>query len=76
MNSWIQQFSLIGARKIKGKVGYDSLIWKNIEKITSNFINQFYLHSFKNILKYMYFFISQIIIFWKDSFTCYVNNTN
>ena len=46
-----------------GKVGCNSLIWKNIEKATSTLINQFYLHSFKNILKYMHFFITQIIIF-------------
>ena len=47
-----------------GKVGCNSLIWKNIEKATSTLINQLYLHSFKNILKYMHFLISQIIISW------------
>ena len=41
-----------------GKVGYNSLVWKNIEKRTPNFINQFYLHPFKNILKYIHFFKS------------------
>lgn len=45
-----------------GKVGCNSLIWKNIEKETPTFINQFSLHSFKNILKYMQFLTSQIII--------------
>ena len=36
--------------KKKGKVGFDSLIWKNIKTKILTFINQFYLHQFKNIL--------------------------
>ena len=44
------------------KVGFDSIIWKNIEKGILNVIILLYFHEFKNILKYMYFFTSQIII--------------
>ena len=36
----------------EGKSGFDLLIWKNIEKWTLAFINQFYHY----ILKYMHFF--------------------
>ena len=39
----------------KKKVGFDSLIWKYIKKITSNFLNQYYIYLFKNNLKYIHF---------------------
>ena len=39
-------------------MGFDSLMCKNIEKKASTFINEFYIHLFKNILKYMHSFIS------------------
>ena len=44
-----------------GKVSFYSLILKIIEKKILIFINRFYHHPFKNILKYMYFFSSKII---------------
>ena len=40
-----------------GKVGFYLTNLKIYKKKTLNFINQFYLHQFKNILKYMIFFI-------------------
>ena len=38
------------------------------KKRTRNFINYTYFHSFKNIFKYMHFFITQIIISQNDPF--------
>ena len=37
-------------------MGFDTIIWRNINEKTPTFINQFYLYLFINILKYMYFF--------------------
>ena len=51
------------------KVSFNLLIWKYIKKRTLNFINQFFLCLFKNILKYIQLFITQIIISWSDHFT-------
>ena len=42
------------------KLGFNLFIWKNIEKNTSTFINRFDLHPFKNIIRYIHFFITQI----------------
>ena len=55
------------------KVGFHSLIWKNIEKRTQTFINHIYLHPLKNILRYMYFFPKYL---FPKMTLLYVNNTN
>ena len=42
---------------ILGKVEFDSLIQKYMEK-TLNFLNQYYIHLFKNNLNYMHFLMN------------------
>ena len=48
--------------KFLGKVGFDSIDLKKIKIKIQTFINYIYLYSFKNILNYIHFFITQIII--------------
>ena len=50
--------------------------YENIWKKTLNFLNQRYIHLFKNNLKYVYYLISHIIIFLNILFTCHIININ